>query len=151
MRKALAITLFIILILFVATIPAQSAEDGDIGCATAWFEMDGSTAMLIDQVVDEGVNVSTVGYYLWVQYAYEPSSEINLLSYDLTGVESPITICTGYVSEGNDIPNAIDNPGLDDYSVTYEVQDNRVVVVSSVEPHPEVADAWITDNGFEIR
>ena len=154
MRKAITITLTIILLLFIASIPAQSAEEGDVACGTVWFTDDYYQERY---TVDEGANVSIVGSFVWLQYAHTPSSEVNIVSLPLEGSESPVTICTTYIAEGT-IPNGSDDlrtgtpPPPEGYSQAIEfVDDERVAVVSLLEPHPTLIDVWITSQGLEVR
>ena len=149
MRKAITITLAVALLLFLASIPAQSAEE-DVACGTVWFDEHYSQ---IDYTVDEGANVSIVGHFMWLQYAHSPSSTHNIVSYDLKGQESPVTICTSYVAEGvirngyDDMKAGVDPPA-EGYAKATPLADGRIAVASTFEPHPTIVDAWITSNGL---
>ena len=152
-KATIATVIATILVLFLFSVAVgEAAEPGDVGCATVEFEWAGdNTPLLTSWVVDEGVNVSTVGHFLWIQFAYEPSSTVNVLSLDLTGKEQPLTVCTDYIAEGA-IPNGVDNPDHEgDYAKVIEVAPAVYAVASTVEPHPTVIDAWIVNGGFVAK
>lgn len=96
-----------------------------------------------------------VGHYVWLQHAWNaPDPDSNNVSWDLTGdADGTIRtgLCTPYVVSGY-LPEGA--------GAAYRVEGERVlptgetvtisIVTTSATPHPSLADAWLTSNGWTI-
>ena len=142
---------YVLLLSAIAT--GHATEPGAVGCATVEVHTDDYYHHTRIQL-DDDVSTAVVGHYLWVQYAEVRSSDHNVVSYDLTDHDDGdvITVCTDWIPAGETIPTGPDTAVQINVTTPPPAEAQTVaVVVSSVEPHPSIAQAWITDNGYVIR
>lgn len=138
--------LILLLALAIAN-PSLAAEEGDVGCVTVEVvHVDAHYTTIDIHTITEGMSATVVGHYLQMQYAHTPSSLDNVVSTDLdvwpTG--TILTACTDYIATGV-IPTG---PGTA-YEATIDTSGPpTVAVVSTLEPHPTILEAWITASGM---
>lgn len=122
------------------------ADASEVGCYTA--DITGETEYIIVEI-DEGVQHARVGDYMWIRYSHEVSDSYdNVLSYHIEpGFRGLVTVCTTYIAEGI-IPIG---PGMaETVEVSGTATSGTAVVYSTLDPHPAIADAWITANGLIV-
>lgn len=156
-RKDIALASFItlttILLVFIMSIAiGRAAEPATVGCLTVQITEKDMThehvgAVLIDN--PDHLDYVTVAYYLWLRHAWNTGdSTTNIVSIDMSPYEvgDTVTACTDYIATGV-IPQGEGSAALvtatdPDSGVTYHIPH------SSLAPHPDIVDAWVTDNGL---
>ena len=146
MRRAIFITAATVLAVFLASIPAQSAE----GVACTTFDVGTRSDGYQDTVFhnkDNRLGVSFVGHFIWLQHTDTPDSLNNIISYDLTGydVATRLTVCTDGITNTETISEGVGS------QAQASTSDGRIVIYSTDEPHPVVVGEWIrVENGYLI-
>jgi len=164
-RKAITVTALALSVLGVAAMPALAFDEvpnpeGGEPLVVNPVQGDGVGTITVRIVDDElnyqvvsatnGIADGRVGYFLNFGYAWAYNSYTNLVSCDLSGfgVGDVVTCATSWWSEGimpqGQSVNAYQVVAVNDAGLRVTVN------VSSVSPHPSIADAWLTNNGFVL-
>ena len=147
MRKTIFVTAVTVLAVFLASIPAQSAEG--VACTTFTIGApNGPTPTITNQTTDAGLGVSVVGHFLWLQYTDTPDSLNNIVSYDLAPYPegTMLTVCTDGIRQGD----VISTGPMSQLEQTTD--SGKIVIYSADDPHPTVVDEWVrVENGWLIK
>jgi len=160
LRRRLAFGLFaavlVVAALLIGVTTARAAEPsedhpvvfGEMGCATSRWDGEHHVTVIS---TDGPLFADMLGQYLIMQWAWNaPNSDNNLVSVDTTELTpgDVVTACTNYVADGV-IPEG-QGAAYEVQAATIDEPDTPVlyVRVSSFQPSPDIAGAWIDAHGF---
>ena len=144
MRKAIFVTLTVVLLTYLASIPAQAAEG--VLCAEYTVGTQPSDA--------HGMGMSVVGHFLWLQHTDTPDSLNNIVSFDLDPYTDGevLTLCTDGIVQGEVISTGTESSITLEVDTLGDVTHDVIVIASTDTPHPQFIEEWIrVENGWLIK